>query len=142
MDPHVLASISVLKAGFQHQRTFDKAMVPHDLSYEQFNVLKILELYHPKALTLKQVQEKLLNQTPNTTRLVEKLRLKGFVSREQNKINRREVDILLTAAGKKKLRSLKSTLEEMDQMLRKNLSKKESLELARLLKKFMGEDGK
>ncbi len=142
MDSHVLASVTVLKAGFQHQRSFDRAMAPHGLSYEQFNVLKILEMNYPKALNLKQVQDQLLNQTPNTTRLVEKLRTKGMVSREQNPKNRREVDISLTPEGKRKIKRLEGTLKMIDESLRQNLSKKESIELTRLLKKFMGEGEK
>ncbi len=91
-------------------------------------------------MNLKQVQKKLLNQTANTTRLVEKLRLKGLVERAISPESRREVLISLTPKGEKKLKEVVPALEKIDKELKVNLKGKESLELARLLKKFMGEE--
>ena len=135
----MLASINVIKAGLSHQKKFSKAMEPFGLSHEQFNVLKILEIAQA-PMNLKQVQKELLNQTANTTRLVEKLRLKGLVEREISPESRREVLISLTTKGENKLKEVVPALNKIDKELKRNLKDKESLELAKLLKKFMGEE--
>ena len=66
---------------------------------EQYNVLRILRGSHPKPLMLGDVTCRMLDKSSNATRLVEKLRLKGFVKRELCPTNRRQVDIIITEKG-------------------------------------------
>lgn len=71
----------------------------YGISTQQFNVLRILRGQHPKAIMLTQITERMIDRMSNATRLVEKLRIKGYVSREVNAKNRRQVDITITPAG-------------------------------------------
>ena len=71
----------------------------YGISSQQFNVLRILRGQHPKAIMLSQITERMIDRMSNATRLVEKLRLKGYVTREVNAKNRRQVDIAITPAG-------------------------------------------
>src|SRR6478735_31342 len=72
---------------------------PHDITPEQFNVLRILRGSHPKKMMLSDITSRMIDKSSNCTRLVEKLRIKGFVSREICENNRRQVDIGITAKG-------------------------------------------
>ena len=69
---------------------------PHDLSLEQFNVLRILRGQKGNPLNLQDVQERMVNKMSNTTRLVDKLILKNFVKRTECKKNRRKIEIYIT----------------------------------------------
>src|SRR5215207_5452610 len=62
----------------------------HDITPEQFNVLRILRGSHPTALMLAEITCRMLDKNSNATRLVEKLRQKGFVKREICENNRRQ----------------------------------------------------
>ena len=65
-----------------------------DLSIEQFNVLRILRGQNGKPLNLQDIQERMVTRMSNTSRLIDKLILKGLVIRSQCKNNRGKIDIV------------------------------------------------
>jgi DNA-binding MarR family transcriptional regulator len=86
----------------------------YGISEEQFNVLRILKGQYPNPSPLQLITERMLNRMSNATRLVEKLRLNGYVTREICPENRRRVNILITEKG---LELLKKVSPEIDQAL-------------------------
>jgi DNA-binding MarR family transcriptional regulator len=80
----------------------------------------------------------MIHKMSNTTRLIEKMRLKGLVTREVCPNNRRKVDIGILPAGLELIESVSKTLAEADQEIQKNLSEKEASTLAILLDKIRG----
>ena len=72
---------------------------PFGISMQQFNVLRILRRQHPKPVMLNQITERMIDKMSNATRLVEKLKQKGLVTREINTKSRRQVDIHITENG-------------------------------------------
>jgi DNA-binding MarR family transcriptional regulator len=72
---------------------------PFGISPQQYNVLRILRGSSPKPLMLSDISSRMIDKNSNATRLVEKLRLKGFVKREVCENNRRQVDISITKKG-------------------------------------------
>jgi DNA-binding MarR family transcriptional regulator len=109
----------------------------HDITPEQFNVLRILRGSHPKALMLAEVTCRMIDKSSNATRLVEKLRLKGLVKREICEGNRRQVDIFITDKGLAILKKIDAEESNWISML-KNISKTEAQELNRVLDKLRG----
>ena len=109
----------------------------HDITPEQFNVLRILRGSHPKALMLAEVTCRMIDKSSNATRLVEKLRLKGLVKREICEGNRRQVDIFITEKGLAILKKIDAEESNWISML-KNISKTEAQELNRILDKLRG----
>ena len=106
----------------------------HDVTPEQFNVLRILRGAYPKPIMLSEITERMLDKASNATRLVEKLRQKGLVKREICANNRRQVDILITEAGLGVLTSIDNDCQEWMQSVR-SLSVAEAEELNRILDK-------
>ena len=72
---------------------------PYGLSEQQYNVLRILREAHPAPCTLSSVSSRMIDKMSNATRLVDKLLLKGLVTRELCPGNRRKVDIRITEEG-------------------------------------------
>ncbi|MES2779288.1 MAG: MarR family transcriptional regulator [Bacteroidota bacterium] len=72
---------------------------PFGISPQQYNVLRILRGSAPKPLMLSDISSRMIDKNSNATRLVEKLRLKGYVKREVCENNRRQVDIVITKKG-------------------------------------------
>ena len=107
----------------------------HDITPEQYNVLRILRGSHPKALMLAEVTCRMIDKSSNATRLVEKLRLKGLVKREICEGNRRQVDIFITDKGLSILKKVDAEETEWLTTL-KNISKTEAMELNRILDKL------
>ena len=106
-----------------------------NLTPEQFNVLRILRGSHPTAMRLSDITERMLDRNSNCTRLVEKLRIKGWVTRKICESNRRQVDISITPAG---LDLLSAIDKEYKQWLSdlQSISESEARELNRILDKL------
>jgi DNA-binding MarR family transcriptional regulator len=108
---------------------------PHDITPEQYNVLRILRGSHPKAMMLAEVTCRMIDKSSNATRLVEKLRQKGLLKREICENNRRQVDISITEKGLSILKKIDIEAETWIESL-KVISKSEALELNRILDKL------
>ncbi|WP_186755926.1 MarR family winged helix-turn-helix transcriptional regulator [Echinicola salinicaeni] len=76
-----------------------KLFKPFGISPEQYNVLRILRGHHPDPMTVSSIQDRMLNKMSNASRLVEKLKQKGFVTRKECPNDRRQVDITITDEG-------------------------------------------
>ncbi|MFY0643916.1 MAG: MarR family transcriptional regulator [Bacteroidia bacterium] len=72
---------------------------PHNISMQQFNVMRILKGQYPKAVSINDITDRMVDKMSNASRLVEKLRLKDLVERSQCSADRRQVDVQLTQAG-------------------------------------------
>lgn len=110
---------------------------PFAITPEQFNVLRILRGSHPHPLMLADISSRMIDKNSNATRLVEKLRQKGFVSRTLCEKNRRQVDIHITPKGLRVLEAIDKDSKGWKGTL-KNISKVEAQELNRILDKLRG----
>lgn len=115
---------------------FYEILKPYDLSGEQYNVLRILRGQKGCPANMCVIQERMLAKTSNTTRLVDKLLLKEFVTREVCPENRRKIEVLITAKGLAILTELDPKVNEHEKKFAKNLSPEELEQLNFLLEKF------
>lgn len=113
----------------------NKNLKEFDLSPEQFNILRILRGQHPKPATVNLLIERMLNKMSNASRLVEKLRKKGFVERKTCKDDRRACDVLITNKGLDLLSQLDRVEKEWNAVVA-HLPKPEAKNLNALLDKL------
>src|SRR5258706_9796969 len=109
----------------------------YGITPEQYNVLRILRGSHPGSLMLADVTARMIDKSSNCTRLVEKLRQKGYLKREVCENNRRQVDIVITEKGLSLLKKIDGDAERWLEKL-KTISKTEAQELNRILDKLRG----
>lgn len=107
----------------------------YDITPEQYNVLRILRGAYPKPIMLSDITCRMLDKSSNATRLVEKLRLKGYVKRELCPSNRRQVDIVITEKGLSLLTRIDNESQSWQESL-KTITKTEAQELNRILDKL------
>lgn len=124
------ASLNLMFTGEWMMARVDSLLKPYDISSQQFNVLRILRGQQGKPINLFTVQERMLNRMSNATRLVEKLRLKGLVTRELCEQNRRKVEIAITDKGIDLLDSLDPLMQQLEEDTFKNLSADEAQRLS------------
>src|SRR5690606_3988289 len=110
---------------------------PHDLSPEQYNVLRILKGQNGVPTTVSSIQDRMLNKMSNASRLVEKLKMKGLVERTECPADRRQVDILITEKGIELLKTIQKQVEE-NNVQYINLTNEEAVQLNDLLDKLRG----
>ncbi len=114
-----------------------KIFKPHDLSPEQYNVLRILRGQHPEPITVSSIQDRMLNKMSNASRLVEKLKIKKMVERKECAVDRRQVDITITGKGLEILEQLEEEVKKSNKNIL-NLTKSEVAQLNDLLDKLRG----
>ncbi len=104
-----------------------------EISHEQYNILRILRGNREGTYCLRDVQERMLNRTANATRLVEKLRKRGLLSRRPNPTNRRMVGIRITQAGLDLLEEMDGPIQEINRRVQVALSSKDATRLTEIL---------
>lgn len=111
---------------------------PFGISQEQYNVLRILKGQKGKPANLSTIQERMIHRMSNATRLVEKLKLKGYANRVICEDNRRKVEITITEKGLQLLEQIDPKLIQAEMGLFHNMSDKEAKEIGDLLDKLRG----
>ena len=108
----------------------------HDITEQQYNVLRILKGQKGIPANLSTIQERMVHKNSNAGRLIDKLLLKGFVERNVCVNNRRKVEIIITKLGLDKLECIDPGLETLEKKGIKNLTVKEAELLNELLEKL------
>lgn len=119
---------------------FSEVMKPHDLSSEQYNVLRILRGQKGTPANMHDIQERMLAKSSNTTRLIDKLLLKELVTRKVCPANRRKIEVSITQKGLALLEELDPKVAAHEDFFARNLSGEELLELNGLLEKYRNID--
>jgi len=115
---------------------FNELLKPHEISGEQYNVLRILRGQKGNPVNMWAIQERMLAKTSNTTRLVDKLLLKELVTRKVCLANRRKIEVLITQKGLDVLKELDPKISAHEQFFSKNLNALEIDQLNQLLEKY------
>lgn len=105
-----------------------------DITNQQFNILRILR-GAGKPLSTLQIRQRMLDKMSDTSRIVDRLIIKGFVSKTTRPSDKRLVDISITDKGKKLLERLDKFDIQIDAILG-NLSDSEIKTLNKILDKI------
>lgn len=111
-------------------------MAQYDLSMPQFNILRILRGANG-AISVNTVKDRMVEKSPNTTRLMDKLIDKGLMERVRCEEDRRVVYVSITKAGLDLLAKIDEDSEsKLD--VSGNLTEAEAEQLSTLLDKLRG----
>ena len=135
-SPQHKAMLNVIYTGYWLSDRMNEVLKPFGLSEQQFNVLRILRGQKGKTMNLLDIQQRMMQKMSNATRLVEKLRMKGYVSREICPNNRRMVDIDITEKGLQLLDKLDILIKTHDNTFAGKLSGQEYAQLSDMLDKL------
>lgn len=111
---------------------FDK----EDITAQQFNILRILRGAGKPISTL-QIRQRMLDKMSDTSRIVDRLVIKGLVKKNVCPDDKRLVDVSISEKGKKLLANLDQFEPDMDAIFG-NLSDAEIKTLNLLLDKIRG----
>jgi MarR family 2-MHQ and catechol resistance regulon transcriptional repressor len=106
-----------------------------DITHQQFNILRILRGSFPKPLSTLQIRERMLDRMSDTSRIVDRLVVKGLVKKAICPKDKRLVDVLITDKGQKLLKKIDTEVDQVA-VIMANLSDEEASELNDLLDKL------
>ena len=117
------------------------ALSPHGVTSAQYNVLRILRGRHPECYACSDIGERLLDRTPDVTRLLARLEAAGLIHRTRARHDRRVVEVTITPEGLDLLAEIDAPLNEAIDRAGRHLSAAEHAELSRLLEKLRTDQG-
>ena len=136
IEPYRKSILNLMYTGNWVNERLSEYFKKFDLTSQQFNILRILRGQKGTVINLQDIQQRMISKMSNTTRLIEKLRLKSLVTRVQCKENRRKIDIRITDSGLDLLAEIDKTIANYEKDMTDNLSDKEAAQLNMLLNKL------
>jgi DNA-binding MarR family transcriptional regulator len=109
----------------------------HDITLQQYNILRILRGQSPNPATINLLKERMLDKMSDASRIVERLVQKGLAKRGVNEADRRAVDITITDKGQEILGKLDREMISKD-ILGDHITEKEAILFSDLLDKMRG----
>jgi DNA-binding MarR family transcriptional regulator len=129
------ATVNILYTYGWLMEQIKQALADVDITPQQFNILRILRGSYPNPLSTLQIRERMLDKMSDTSRIVDRLILKGLVKKTVSETDRRLVDVVINLKGRRLLEKLDTRQDELDGIL-KNISQEEASDLSKLLDKI------
>lgn len=109
-------------------------LMQFDLSVAQFNILRILR-GAKEFISVNTVKERMIEKSPNSTRLMDKLIDKGLIERKRCEVDRRVIYVQISPKGLDLLAEIDLTFDDSF-LVAKNLTEEEATQLNFLLDKI------
>ncbi len=133
------AAVALLHTADLVRRNLSALIERHGITIQQYNVLRILRGAGEKGLPTLEIADRMVEQTPGITRLIDRLEAKKLVTRERCLTDRRQVFCRITGSGMDLLATLDQPVREVDESTLGILKRRELSELLGLLDRIRTE---
>ena len=127
------AAVSLMRTADMVRRAVAAVLERRGLTPQQFNVLRILRGARPKGLPTLVIAERMIEQTPGITRLIDRLEEKSLVLRERCPTDRRQVFCRITRQGLALLSRVDKPVHQAEEIALAALSPRQLSQLITLL---------
>lgn len=127
------ATIALLRTASVVGRTYTRVLEPYDLSFAQYNALRIIRGAGSGGIPTLAIRERMIEEGTTITRLLDKLEAAGFIRRERSFPDRRQVLCFATATGKRLLDRIDPAVDAADEEAMAALSAAQLTQLIDLL---------
>lgn len=132
--------VSVFVTASWLRRLFDQKCALEDLTFRQYNVLRILRGAYPRAYPRSEIIERMIEPAADVTRILDRLIKDGFAIRIPSQKDRRESLAQITNKGLNALANLEQHIKDCEDQVSAVLSDEECALFARLCEKIYGKD--
>jgi DNA-binding MarR family transcriptional regulator len=136
-EQHKLSVNISFTANWLYNKT-EKFFKEHNLTPQQFNILRILRGQYPNPSTMKLLRERMIDKMSDTSRLVDNLFKKDFVIRNVCPGDRRQSDVFISEKGLSVLKEIDNLIPDFEKKHLSTLSNEEMHQLNELLDKLRG----
>ena len=127
------AVVGLMRTADLIRRQMAAVLEPHDVTLQQFNVLRILRGAGDEGLPTLEVANRMIEQTPGVTRLLDRLETKELVRRQRCPRDRRQHLCWITPKGLALLQKLDGLTSRAPDDSLKGLRQKDRVTFIRLL---------
>jgi DNA-binding MarR family transcriptional regulator len=125
--------VALLRTADLVRRAVSQAVETHDITLQQYNVLRILRGAGQQGLPTLEIADRMIEHAPGVTRLLDRLEAKALVRRERCREDRRQVLCWLTPAGLELVERLDEPVDKADVEAVAQLTPEDQEKLLRLL---------
>lgn len=118
------------------ERKFEIILEKYGITVSQFNVLRILKGVYPEGHARCDIALRMIERSPDLTRLIDKLENQELVERERTKHDRRMSITRITKKGIKLVEVVKPLVDDEHNNTTMNLTDAECRQLSNLLEKY------
>jgi DNA-binding MarR family transcriptional regulator len=127
------AVLNVLRTADVLLQRITAVLKPFKLSHSQYNVLRILRGAGPEGLACRAIGERMITRDPDITRLLDRLEVRGLLTRTRDQKDRRVITARITAEGRRLLEELDQPMAEVDRQPLHHLGEQRLQTLIQLL---------
>ncbi|HEX6534553.1 MAG TPA: MarR family transcriptional regulator [Gemmatimonadaceae bacterium] len=131
------AMVSLLLAAGHLRRELNVACARHDITSDQYNVLRILRGAGEGGLPRYEIASRMIERAPDVTRLLDRLEARGLVDRARSSEDRRLSLTRITEAGHALLERLDPEIVAVHEHFARALSHAERLALTRVCNRLL-----
>lgn len=129
------AVVALMRTADMVRRSVASVVEPAGITPQQYNVLRILRGAGENGLPTLEIAERMIEETPGITRLLDRLEAKVLVTRVRCDKDRRRVWCRITPQGLELLRQLDAPLQKADDATLQTLGNHDVEQLIELLDK-------
>lgn len=126
-------AVGILRTAALLERHYNQIVNKRGITIQQYNVLRILRGAGARGMPTLVIRDRMIHEAPGITRLIDRLEQSGYVRRERQEADRRQVVCYLTDSGGEMLSALDAEVEAADDAAVSMLDPDERQELTRLL---------
>ena len=133
------AALNLMYTSYWFKNQISKEMKANGLTFEQFNILRILRGSHPENMCIRDIADRMIEKSSNVPRIIDRLIVKKLVKRSTSRVDKRETLITLTEKGM-------AVLEETSKLTNHlttdviGLNEEDAIMLNKLLEKMRNEE--
>ena len=130
------ALLNVIVTGSWGDAEMSASFAQFGVTPSQYNVLRILAGAHPNRVTCSEIGSRLLDRTPDVTRLLNRLDKAKLITRARSRTDRRVVRVGINEAGLDLLQRLAPVVDELQKQLTRHLTDEELQSVSDLLERL------
>ena len=129
--------IALIKTADVLHRFMSQVIEPYGVTPQQYNVLRILRGAGEEGIATLAIAERMIEEAPGMTRMIDRLEAKELVIRQRSESDRRQVRCYLTANGARLLRRLDGPVDAAEEAAVSSLGKQDVAALVALLERIL-----
>ncbi len=130
------AFIAILRAADGLERKAAAMLKRYGLTSTQYNALRILRGGGPCGLACSEIGNRMMSHDPDITRLLDRLKRRGLISRRRGQKDRRIIKAFITPSGLTLLEAMDRPVERFHRQLLGRVNKERLIHLIQVLDEF------
>lgn len=130
------ATVALLRTTDVVRRRLARVVEQENITLQQYNVLRILRGAHGAPISALDIAERLIEETPGVSRLLDRLVAKGLIRRDRSSNDRRRLECSVTPRGLELLKRLDNPVNRADADALQGLTAREVAMLSKLLSRI------